>query len=206
MQHDHKEGVQRKIQDTRDEKAAQRSARIAQRAQDRRAHIVDELGAHAAGDDAQIGRGQRMNGLRAAEQAQQDAGGKITERGKQQPCGEHHAENAGHRLPQLPAVARSEEPGGHRADAGGEADEEVDQHAQQQSGDPRGGQRAGLAEVSQHGAVRGVVELLQHLRRQHRKGKGQQRFPDGPFVHMHGLLHRFTTLCFHYISAPEVPI
>ena len=50
--------------------------------------------------------------------------------------------------------------------------------------------------MPQHGAVRGVVKLLQQLRDQNRKRKGQQRFPNRAFVYVNGFLHLSTSFDF----------
>ena len=70
------------------------------------------------------------------------------------------------------SLAFPELPGGHGAHAGRETDEKVDKDGEQQTGDPAGRQRVGTAEMTEHGAVGGIVQFLQQLCHQHGQSKG----------------------------------
>ena len=165
--------VQHDVDKARDQKEIQRALRIAYRAQNGRAEIVEHHRRHADEIDAHVERRLTEHVVRRAHQREQWLGEQQADYDQHRAAHEACEHRSVHRIMQLLAVARAVIARDQHVCADGKTDKHVDQQVDQRAGGTHRRQRRMADELPDDDNIRRVEKKLQHARKHQRNRKAQ---------------------------------
>ena len=197
MEGAHEQQIQHDVHDRREDQKVQRAARIAHRAQDARADVIEHQPRHACKIDAQVFGGLADHVGGRIHHLQHQRGGKQPQRRADNGGQQRQQQRGMHGVVHAAGIPGAKGLGDDYARAHGQPRKEADQRVDDIARGTDGGQRLLAHKLADHHAVHRVVQLLENLADQHGNGEADQMAGDGALRHIDALFLGRHSKSFH---------
>ena len=186
LEPDDEHQIQPGVDDARNRQEIQRALGVADRAEHRRAEVIEHLHRHADKDDADIQLGKVDHVLRRTHDFKQRARGRKADDRQHRAAYEGEQHRSVNRFTDALRVLRAGEARDQHVDADGKADKQADNHVVQRADRADRRQRLVARKAADHDGIRRVEEELQNAGQHDRQRKKQHLGQKGAFRHIHG--------------------